>query len=214
VRTAGRLIIGSALLYSLNCSAREDDFYTKLLAEVGTNWVRVLTRGSLVEPINRQPDLSDSKLYLKSLHVQREIAGIRLGMEMGEVVAAWGKPTRILLENGVELRLWYDGGEYARVLVLFRRGTNKVIYMKVGFPPIDGKHSRGPTVEECLRVLGKPTRVRGPDTLFSGKEREKYHDSSEMIYEMPQASITLSCFGGQVAAFHVARPSKGTAAQQ
>jgi hypothetical protein len=158
------------LLCCLNCSAKEDDFYAKVLAEIGTNREsRVLETPSLIEETNRQPNLSESKLDLKTVHVRSEIAGVRLGMSMEQVVATWGKPRTIRFCNNHLQLLYADRNAYG-VQTGFDLANNSVTNIYVSFPVVDGKPSPGPMVQECLRVFGKPQRVLGPDPLVIEKD--------------------------------------------
>ena len=97
-----------------------------------------------------------------------EVASLRLGMTMDEVVAAWGKPPQFIWT-------WCFGGPrlcYADASAIFDPATNRLIRVRLEVVP---HHEDAPspsiTIDDAIQLLGPPT-ARTEDELIYAKEHE------------------------------------------
>jgi len=85
------------LVRASDCFGAEDPVYRQFLSLVDTNdpGPQAIKSPSLVDTNNAAMKATGIVTNLAKLKEQDGIAGIRLGMTMEQVMAVWGKPTRI-----------------------------------------------------------------------------------------------------------------------
>ena len=77
VKYARPLLIGTSLICQIHLRA-EDSFYDRVRSLTTTN--------------DTGPNLTDPRLTDETLLDAGEVAGVRIGMNMSEVIETWGKP--------------------------------------------------------------------------------------------------------------------------
>jgi hypothetical protein len=131
-------------------------YYDRFLSIIDTNdlmW-RHLTSPLLVDTNNTMPTFTISPISLKKALASGEVAGVRLGMSMDEVVALWGKPRDVW---------WHCGGApclgFNEMALDFEANRVVDIHIFTGekyhFEEGVSEESRA---EDWIRVLGEPTR--------------------------------------------------------
>ena len=106
-------------------------------------------------------------------------------MSMEQVVAKWGKPLEI------EPR-WCLGGPcffYADAHVYFGAGSNSVQAIGASLPDLARTLPAWPTVEDCIRKLGKPS------------QRKDYAEGTHcysLVYDRPKGRFSLGCAFGKL----------------
>lgn len=133
-----------------------------------------MTALSLVDTNNSGPTITNRPLSLSQFH-GGELAGIKLGMTMSEVVATWGKPHLVASRCVIGPRFWYRPGrpigdvslsfkDDKLVLIAITGRTAKDLVFDRG--SLTGRVGRG----DYERVLGEPS-VQDPKerSLFKGQ---------------------------------------------
>jgi hypothetical protein len=188
--------------------AREDEFFRRFeqQLEAKPRFDLIHDDPSLVNANNTAPKLTRSKFGEIKIIPGIDLAGVRIGMKMEEVVTAWGKPKMISLDGWLcpliatnheaGPHFFYSDEAYVTAYVHFERASNSVMAITLTFPSFNGKPPSGPGAEECLRVLGEPTfRSISRDPLVPQSKRpERYR--CRMIYDRPEASLALIFNGG------------------
>jgi hypothetical protein len=213
------------LLCCFSSFAVAEDFYSRFLSLVGTNYIGAIynmyfwpgeeVRASLLTDTNNTaPKLIKSQLNELVLGPQVAFAGVCLGTTMDHVVSVWGKPRAVSLYHNGAPRLSYKDSiypelPYATADILFHPGSNSVMAIWVVFWREHGKPFLSPNVDECLRVLGEPSgRNYIPNPFESRKEPPK-HWYCQMAYK--PAPLVLYFADGQLMALEVNPKAKGIA---
>ena len=157
-----RLNLGLLIvLCSSQCWGAQGDFYQEFLRILDTNdvWGYAITSPLLVDTNNTAPKLTNAVLSIKHIKERGELARIRLGMSMDEVVSKLGKPPCFWSANR-------GGGpcfQYTGLDVIFTPGSNNV--MKIWVPDdsfesvrFEEGVSAGSTLDKWLDVIGEPAR--------------------------------------------------------
>ena len=100
------LLILSAIAFTAFTNAAESDFYQRF-TEAKSKTNGFLHEISLVDTNNSGPNLTNAPIPFKEFAHEGELAGIKLGMTMSEVVAAWGKPRSLFTHCMIGPRFWY-----------------------------------------------------------------------------------------------------------
>src|SRR5262249_28690128 len=93
----GKKYISTLLLsifYIANVFASGDTYYDRFV-EVSKTQKGFILDASLVDTNNIGPNLTNAPISFSAFAGNGELAGIRLGMSMSQVVEAWGKPPRV-----------------------------------------------------------------------------------------------------------------------
>lgn len=85
-------VVAFALLGFSGAWAAETSFYQHFTNVLARGERGFLSDASLVDTNNAGPNLTNAPISFARFHGAGELAGIKLGMSMSEVVAAWGKP--------------------------------------------------------------------------------------------------------------------------
>ncbi len=163
---------------------------------------------SLVDTNNVKPILNPSKVERIKIAPEFEVAGVRLGMKMDDVVGVWGKPRAIVLpmyrcwliatNREAGPRLEYSDVTSSDIAVDFESTSNSVMAITVTFPQIGNRASARPKAEECLRVFGEPSlRSIAPDPFLNQTNRAVRYDCL-MVYDMSAGSTALVFRGGEL----------------
>src|SRR5262245_48984390 len=98
----------AALLNFLHVEATAVDtnFYQRFLEASNTAKGWFIWDSTLVDTNNYGPVLTNRPLLYAKFSERGELAGIKLGMTMGEVVTAWGKPHTLYPYCGIGPRFW------------------------------------------------------------------------------------------------------------
>jgi len=162
-----------------SCFAAEDEVYRRFLSLVDTNDARAAAIKSplLVDPTNKVAKVT-GVLTLKKLKEEGSVAGLRLGMIMGEVVASWGKPPWIWSHCIDRLPSF----AYEDAMLGFEGNCLKVIKFNTGLDmnmAFENGLTTKATIDEWIRVLGKPT------------ERKGFGNGGLLTYAGPKGTMTL-----------------------
>jgi hypothetical protein len=115
-----------ATLFALAVPAAERTYYESF-TEALTNGQRGFMEGTdLVNTNNSGPTLTNEPILFKRF-TDGELAGIKLGMTMLEVVEVWGKPNRVFSHCGIGPRFWYVPARYFGDVSLSFRGDRLVL---------------------------------------------------------------------------------------
>jgi hypothetical protein len=141
------------ILRCFSYSAADDGIYRRFSIMIDTNEAADVS--SLVDTNNTGFKLTNDLPNLVMLKNNRQLAGVRLGMTMEDVVARWGKPYILYPKcYGGGPRFWYDDA-----MVDFEPGSNSVKTIMVeAWPDSARPRPAGPTLEDCVRIFGKPAR--------------------------------------------------------
>jgi hypothetical protein len=162
-----------AALFAHAVSGAEPTYYERF-TEALTNGQRGFMRGAdLVDTNNWRPTLTNAPIAFKKF-TEGELAGIRLGMTISEVVEAWGKPNGLYSHCGIGPRFWYVPGRYfGDVSLSFKRDrlvligvsgdAAKHLVFDSGLSGSDGR-------ADFEKVLGEPS-IRDPKdlSLYNGE---------------------------------------------
>jgi hypothetical protein len=200
-----------------SCAA-SDGYYKLFLSQGGTNEIHetFLYGGDevplLTDTNNTAPKLTKSKLSELTPSPQLAVAGVQLGMNMDQVVAAWGKPREVSLYHGAPRLIYRDSheayDEYASTYVFFSPGSNSVMAVWVVFWRND-KPRLSPKVDECLRVLGEPVARNYIPDPFEPRKTPPKHWYCRMVYKQPP--LVLYFADGQLMAYELNPRAKGVA---
>jgi len=180
-------------LFSVNA---EDHFYQRFLTLIDTNRPGALPIRSpfLIDTNNTAGKLTNGVLDLRESCAVGEVGGIRLGMRMEEVAAAWGNPTFIWGRCFGGPRFLYTDAS-----VIFAPGSNSVMRIFVGDKlniRIKGGLTGGSTIDQCVRVLGDPS-------------ARTDHPRTYLFYESPRSTLRLSFSEGALWHVQLDTPSVG-----
>jgi hypothetical protein len=171
------VILGAIGLGALSGVADEKGYNERFHTAVALDKTGFFWDSSLVDTNNQGPVITNLPVLFKMFHESGELAGVKLGMSMTEVVALWGKPRRLYRYCFIGPRFWYGRGGFGGLgdLSLCFRGDRLVV---IGICPPTAlalKFDNGLTgtmrEADYERVLGAPT-LRHPDprgTLFVGE---------------------------------------------
>jgi hypothetical protein len=212
-----RFVATCLLLCHFDCFAADEGFSRQLLAESRRLLTKVGTNGPVDESIrapyllatdNLAPKLKGPKLDAIKLLPQVEIAGLRIGMKIDEVVALWGRPRRINIGPTYCLlagtnpesctHLCFSNESDCQLEVISETGGDRVITIRLGLTILEDKSSSRPGIEECIRALGEPTaRSTWPvPPPVEAKTPSRY--DSFLRYETPEVTLGLFFWGGNL----------------
>jgi len=185
-------------LCALDCVAADQEYYRQFLSVVDTNLAvpHVFRSPLLTDTSNTNPKLTNSTVSLKKVTASGEIAGVKLGMTMDEVVSVWGKPLQVRWLYGDGAPCFLFGG----VDLAFKGNqVEKVHIFDRTFLSQEGLGYRS-KVEDWTRVLGEPTqRIDRTASLY------------DMLYDAGQATFRLVVtVRGRIDDLYMERPVSGT----
>jgi hypothetical protein len=164
--------LGFLALLVLRLAAAERGYYELFTAEPTNGPSPFIGNTNLVDTNNPAPIITTNISFLRFR--QGELAGIKLGMTMSEVVRVWGKPRQLVLRCVFGPRLWYGRGRWYGDLSLSFKGDRLVL---IG---IGGETANRLSFDNGLagsagradfeKVLGEPS-VREPKdpSLYNGE---------------------------------------------
>src|SRR5437879_1972127 len=94
-RWKGHILILSAVSLGLMTASAADDIFYKRLMEANKSSHGFISEADLIQTNNTGPSLTNAAIPYPAFSGRGELAGVKLGMTMTEVVAAWGKPSGI-----------------------------------------------------------------------------------------------------------------------
>lgn len=176
--TLMRLLISLITMAScLNSRAADGEFYKTFLTMADTNDMRpqLLESPLLVDTNNTGTKLTNAMIQLDKLLTHGQIADLKFGMTMDEVVARWGKPKRFYSRCGggprflfTDVALVFCGNELHQVrpleTLLFDKGITSESNLK-----------------EWTQACGEPTR-----RVDSPRDRHAY-----VLYQSVHCALSL-----------------------
>lgn len=121
-------IVAIYLLLIITAGATEQSFYERFLeackAEKELAW-----DDSFVQTNNFGSTLTNAVIPYSKFAEHGELAGIKLGMTMDDVVAAWGKPRNMVRFCGIGPRFWYGPGNLGDLSLCFR--SNNLVLIAI-----------------------------------------------------------------------------------
>lgn len=147
-------------LWVAQCSAADGRFYQRFLSILGTNQATkfAIVSPALVDTNNTGFKLTNGVVSFSAMTNHGEVAGVRLGMGMEQVVATLGKPPVFWSTN----RFGGPCFEYSDLTVVFELASNTV--RRINLPDHSRKRIRfaegvsgQATVDEWVRVMGEPS---------------------------------------------------------
>ncbi len=115
-----------ATLFALAVPAAEHTYYERFTQALTNGQRGFLTGTDLVNTNNPGPCLTTAPISFKSF-TSGELARIKLGMTMSEVVEAWGRPHSVFSHCGIGPRFWYVPARYFGDVSLSFRGNRLVL---------------------------------------------------------------------------------------
>jgi len=166
------VLLGTVLIS--NVLASDDSYYAQFL-EVSKAQKGFISDASLVDTNNLGPNLTNAPISFSKFTGNGELAGVRLGMDMSQVIAAWGKPPRLFTLCGLGPRFWYVPAKYyGAVTLAFKTNRLAIIVVDVaqmkGVAFDNGLNAMSSDLD-CEKTLGAPT-LRYPHTgdwFFGGE---------------------------------------------
>ena len=161
-----------ACLFFLGCwtAFGGGEYYERFCAARGTNVSRNkrVDAPALLDTNNTAVRITHILTSLTQSRTSDELAGLRPGMTMDEVVAVWGKPPQYIWT-------WCFGGPrlcYADASAIFDAATNRLIRVRLEVVPhLKDIPSPSIAIEDAIRLLGPPT-ARTEEELTYARERE------------------------------------------
>jgi hypothetical protein len=174
-----RFLLFALGLGCCSTSGRGDEFYRQFVSLVDTNQPGPLPVRSplLTDTNNVAPKLSNAVVVLSNVCSRGEIAGVRLGMTMEAVAAAWGKPPTFWGRCFGGPRFWYNDATVA-----FDPSSNSVMSIIVHKLPRLGEGLSGSfSAAQFQAVLGSP----------AARKEDQDIDSLELTYRSPRCVLRL-----------------------
>src|SRR5689334_19644704 len=111
--------------------AAETNFYQRFLS------TSKIEKGFLQDPMlvntnNSAPIVTNNTLPYTKFAERGELAGVKLGMTMDEVVAAWGKPRELVTRCIIGPRFWYGDALHCQLSLFFE--GEKLVLIAIGTP--------------------------------------------------------------------------------
>jgi len=172
---AKKYILALLLCFVLiaRAAATDDSYYDRLM-QVSRTQRNFIWDTNLVDTKNAGPVFTDSSISFSKFSSGGELAGLKLGMTMSEVVSIWGKPERLVPYMEIGPRFWYGSDRDGRVSLWFK--TNRLVLIGIDGSvtsrvPFDNRLSSSMDRGECEKLLGvpflsDPYRLEG---LFNGE---------------------------------------------
>jgi hypothetical protein len=107
--------------FLISTALATDDSYYDRLTEVSKTQRNFIWNTNLVDIKNAGPVFTNSSISFLRFSAGGELAGIKLGMTMSEVVSIWGKPERLLIWESV-----HDFGTVQIVAVEYRSHSRTI----------------------------------------------------------------------------------------
>ena len=121
-----QLLFAPAMVLMLTLPADADSTYYDRFTAASQVEKGFLWHEDLIQTNNPGPCLTNAAISFSRFAEHGELAGIRLGMTMDEVVAAWGKPREAITHCFLGPRFWYGpGGWYGDLSLFFV--TNRLV---------------------------------------------------------------------------------------
>jgi hypothetical protein len=117
-------IVGLLVLEGL---AEEADYYRQFAEAVAPGHEDFILSSSLLNTNNREPVITNAPVSFSKFCESGELFGVRLGMRMSEVVAAWGKPRGAYSYCYFGPLLWYGSGRSFGDVSLAFKGNRLVV---------------------------------------------------------------------------------------
>ena len=162
-----------AAVVALAASAVEPDYHQRFSETLSNGQTGFIHGTDLVDTNNWGPSLTNATIAFAKFR-DGELGGIRLGMTMAEVVAAWGKPRSLCSHCRIGPRFWYGDGPFFGDLSLSFKGDRLVL---IGICGGTAKHvtfdnglSGHAGRSEYEKILGEPSLRDTVDLgLFNGE---------------------------------------------
>jgi hypothetical protein len=162
----GALITGAA--------ASDDTYYDRFL-EVSKTQKGFISDVTLVKTNNVGANLTNAPLPFSRFAQNGELAGVKLGMNMSQVVEVWGKPHLLFTFCGLGPRFWYHPSKYfGDITLAFKENRLAIIALDLAqmrSVTFDNGLSGRTSDLEFEKFLGSPT-LRIPRTrgwFFGGE---------------------------------------------
>jgi hypothetical protein len=154
-------------------AASGDNYYDRLM-QVSNTEGSFIWNAELVDVKNTGPVFTNASIPFSKFSGSGELAGIKFGMTMSEVVSIWGKPERLVPYMEVGPRLWYGSDREGRISLSFKDNRLVLICIDgsvISRVPFDNGLSSNMGRGECEKLLGVPF-LTDPDRQegFSGGE--------------------------------------------
>jgi hypothetical protein len=135
--------------------------------EVSNTQRNFIWNTNLVDIKNAGPVFTNSSISFSKFSGAGELAGVKLGMTMSEVVSIWGKPERLVPYMEMGARFWYGVDRGGRVSLAFK--DNRLVLIGIDGSvtsrvPFDNGLSSIMDRGECEKLLGVPY-LQDPDHL-------------------------------------------------
>jgi hypothetical protein len=167
-----RFLALAALVLATGVTAAERSYYDLFIEESTNGPSRFLGNPILLDTNNPGPIITTNIPFQRFR--QGEIAGVKLGMTMSEVVAVWGKPRQLVSRCGFGPRLWYGHGRWYGDLSLSFKG-DRLVLIGIGGDTakclaFDNGLAGNARRADIEKVLGEPS-VRDPKdpSLYNGE---------------------------------------------
>lgn len=165
MRLPTRVICGAVATLSIALEAA-DQGYHEQFTQTSETTKGYIWQSRLVDTNNARPDLTNAAVLYSNFAARGELAGVKLGMTMGDVVAVWGKPRRLFTHCIIGPRFWYGPKGEGDTSLFFV--SNRLVLIAVDGDAakslkfdngLTGARSRA----ECEKLLGEPA-LRDPET--------------------------------------------------
>jgi len=165
----GTVVLLTVMWMTVRAAETEHSYFDRLM-EASKKQKGVLFDTSLVDTNNCGPNLTNAQLSYSRFAERGELAGLKLGMTMSEVVAAWGKPRWLFAHCFIGPRFGYGFGSQYGDRTLFFVGDRLVVIQVYGSLAellvfdngLRGTMSRS----QCEKLLG--TAIERPDDPTEG----------------------------------------------
>jgi len=147
----GRLVVHALVLFvvaelGLNAVGAESTFYQREQAAEEAEASRMMAHvfdskfhaedgyiqdSSLIDTNNLLPVLTNAPVSYAGFTSRGELAGIKLGMTMSEVVAVWGKPKRLSSSWVIGPRFYYGTGKWGELSLWF--SGDRLVWIEIGY---------------------------------------------------------------------------------
>ena len=200
-------LISFLVLWYFASPASGGSFCHELADEIRTNPppYEIVEAPHLLDTNNVAPKLTGSKLAQIRLRPAVEVAGIRVGMKVDDVVARWGKPRTICLGPTYCLlagtnpascvHLSYSDDSRCTAQVVSEIGGDRVITIRLGFPILGTNGLPRTGMADCVRALGEPTRRSTWPVPRPAEAKTPSRYDSYLLYEKPLVAVGMFFWG-------------------
>jgi hypothetical protein len=157
-----------------NVIASDDSYYDRFL-EASKTEKGFISQPTLLQTNNAGPNITNASISFSKFAENGELAGIKIGMNMSQVVEAWGKPHSVFTFCGLGPRFWYHPTKYYGDITLAFK-ENKLAIIALNIAQIQGAafdNGLNAMTSDfaCEKILGSPA-LRDPRTrgwFFGGE---------------------------------------------